>query len=191
MNFGLQGERQQEAIVAGYAAFLNGLTFPVQILVRVLPIDLERYLAELERRAAARGCRSTLAELARDHVAFLRRLARNRTLLERRFYVVVPADGASAARSPPRLAASAAGAARRSTPRRGAAAAHRPLRGGRPPAGPLRADAPGAWASAELAQLYHACWCPELARVAAPAPRAGRVHRAGRAGRPAPARGRP
>ena len=89
VNFGLQGERQQEATVASYAAFLNSLTFPVQILVRVLPIDLERYLSDLERRAG-HELPEHLADLARDHGAFLRRLARNRTLLERRFYLVVP-----------------------------------------------------------------------------------------------------
>ena len=31
VDFGLRGEPQQEALVAGFAAFLNGLTFPLQI----------------------------------------------------------------------------------------------------------------------------------------------------------------
>ncbi len=89
INFRLKGEVEQEAIIAGYAACLNSLTFPVQILVRVLPIDVERYLTELEERAR-RELNDALIELARDHLQFVRRLARSRTLLERRFYVVVP-----------------------------------------------------------------------------------------------------
>src|SRR5581483_4912411 len=81
-----------EAIIAGYAAFLNSLTFPVQIVVRATPIDVDRYLADLEVRT--RRVRSPrLAELGRDHLAFIRRLARNRSLIERRFFVVVPAEG--------------------------------------------------------------------------------------------------
>src|SRR5687768_7596147 len=39
LNFALQGEREREVTVAGYAAFLNALTHPLQILVRILPLD--------------------------------------------------------------------------------------------------------------------------------------------------------
>src|SRR5206468_1703336 len=90
VNFALKSEAEREAIVAGYAAFLNGLTHPIQVLVLVLPVDLDRHLADLERRAREE-LSALLADLARDHVAYLRRLARNRTLLERRFFVVIPA----------------------------------------------------------------------------------------------------
>jgi hypothetical protein len=90
VNVALRSEAEQEAIVAGYRAFLNALRYPIQVLVRVLPTDIEAYLAGL-RGAGTRG--RPLARLALDHEAFVRRLARERTLLERRFYVVVPADG--------------------------------------------------------------------------------------------------
>ncbi|CCF85739.1 hypothetical protein [Nitrolancea hollandica] len=89
-NFGLQGEAEQDALIAGFAAFLNSLSVPVQILVRVLPVDLAGSLQALERRKP--DLPAALAELADDHLAFLRTLARRRTLLERRFYLVVPAE---------------------------------------------------------------------------------------------------
>ena len=160
VNFGLQGEGQQETILASYAAFLNSLTFPVQILVRVLPIEIERYLADLERRARTE-LPEPLAELARDHVAFLRRLARNRTLLERRFYLVVPADGEAEGgrRGWPFRRRSRGGSlaqARRQLTVRCEEVARQLARCG------LTARRLG---SIELAQLYQACWCPELARV--------------------------
>jgi hypothetical protein len=160
INFALQGEVEQEAILAGYAAFLNGLVFPVQVLVRVLPIDVEGYLGELERRAR-RELPEELAPLARDHVAFLRRLARNRTLLERHFYLVVPAEGESSGGRRPRLlgrrAASAdADAARKQLTFRCEEVERQLGRCG------LAARRLG---DVELAQLYYACWCPELARV--------------------------
>src|SRR5262245_16550131 len=94
VNFGLKGETDQEAIVASYGAFLNSLSYPVQILVRVVAVDVEAYVADLERRLPHVGS-DRLAELGRDHIAFLRRLAHRRTLLERRFYVVVPGPGPS------------------------------------------------------------------------------------------------
>jgi hypothetical protein len=163
-NFGLQGDEEQDALLAGYAAFLNGLSFPVQIVVRVLSVDVEGYVGGLERQTA--GETGTIAELARDHVGFVRRLARHRALLERRFYLVVPAAaGASRLRWPGRRrdrtdAAVAAASA--------LAGAHRQLRArceeierqlGRCGLRARRLQ------SGELARLYYACWCPELARV--------------------------
>ena len=94
VNFALKSEAEQEAILAGYRRFLNSLAYPLQVLVRVVPTDVEGYLAGLRD---ARSGTDTLRRLAQDHEAFVRRIARERTLLDRRFYVVVPAgmDGAS------------------------------------------------------------------------------------------------
>lgn len=89
----MDDDARREAVLAGYAGFLNALSFPVQILVRAVPVDLSRYLGALEERAR-RQLPPDLAALARDHVAFVQGLARQRTLLERQFYVVVPAQSA-------------------------------------------------------------------------------------------------
>lgn len=160
LNFGLQGEAEQEAVVAGYAAFLNSLSFPVQVLVRVQPIDIDGYIEQLERRAR-HELPDDLAGLARDHVAFVRRLARNRTLLERRFYLVVPAqDAAPSARRGWPFGRRAAGpdwpAARKQLTFRCEEVERQLGRCG------LAVRRLG---SEELAQLYYACWCPELSRV--------------------------
>lgn len=161
VNFGLRGEREQEAMVAGYASFLNSLTFPIQILVRVLPIDVDEYLAALERRAHQERS-ERLVELARDHVAFVRRLARSRALLQRSFYVVVPAQAATAGAGGfwpfrrRRIAELDAADARQQLTFRCGEVERQLGRCGLPV---RRLD------DAELAQLAHACWSPELARV--------------------------
>ncbi len=90
VNFALKSEAEQEAIMAGYRAFLNSLSYPLQVLVRILPTDVEVYLAGLRERFGGRA-EKALLRLALDHETFVRRLARERTLLERRFYVIVPA----------------------------------------------------------------------------------------------------
>jgi hypothetical protein len=90
VNFALKSEAEQESIMAGYRAFLNSLSYPIQVVVRILPTDVEAYLAGLRERFAGRSGEA-LRRLALDHEAFVRRLGRERTLLERRFYVVVPA----------------------------------------------------------------------------------------------------
>jgi hypothetical protein len=166
VNFGLKGEIEQEAIVASYAAFLNSLSYPVQILVRVLGIDIEAYLVDLERRLPHAGS-DRLAELGRDHIAFLRRLAHRRTLLERRFYLVVPGAGQGHRRGrlwPFRSGRHANGsgdgrANGEALPEinRRCEEIARDL--GRAGLSVRRLEGP------ELAQLLYACWCPDLARI--------------------------
>ncbi|HWO74267.1 MAG TPA: hypothetical protein VNN21_12000 [Dehalococcoidia bacterium] len=90
INFALKSESEQEGIIAGYKAFLNSLGYPLQVIVRILPTDVEAYLNGLRQRPRARGD-EMLRRLALDHEAFVRRLARERSLLERRFYIVIPA----------------------------------------------------------------------------------------------------
>jgi hypothetical protein len=90
VNFALQSETEREAIMAGYRAFLNALSYQIQVIVRVLPTDVEAYLMGLRERLGE-GSGEAVRRLALDHESFVRKLARDRTLLERRFYVIVPA----------------------------------------------------------------------------------------------------
>ncbi|MPZ48926.1 MAG: hypothetical protein GEU75_06395 [Dehalococcoidia bacterium] len=90
INFALKSEAEQEGIIAGYRAFLNALPHPLQVLVRILPTDVEVYLETVRRRPALRGD-DMLRRLALDHESFVRQLARERALLERRFFLIVPA----------------------------------------------------------------------------------------------------
>ena len=168
VNFAALDPPAQEALVAGYAAVLNGLTFPVQLLVRVTHLDLDRYLDELDARAREEP-NPALAHLATDQAASLRRRARSQTLLERRFYLVVPADDADDAGpgSPWAVLAGLFGR-RRAAPHVAGAAARKQLafrcdelvgQLGRCGLGARRLG------SGELLHLYYACWCPELART--------------------------
>jgi hypothetical protein len=159
VNFGLQGEAEQEVVVASFAAFLNGLTFPIQILVRVLPVNVDGYLHELEEKA--RRLPDELAELARDYVTFLRKLARNRTLLERRFYLVVPAEletsnGRQGWPFNRKVQTPGMEAARRQLTLRCEEVERQVGRCG------LTARR---LSTGEISELIYACWCPDLARV--------------------------
>jgi len=105
VNFALKSEEEQEAVMAGYRSFLNSLSHPVQMLVRILPTNVEPYLAGFRTNVTAQANSDAIRRLALDHETFVRRLARERTLLERRFYLVVPAgefghEGTAAIRWP-------------------------------------------------------------------------------------------
>jgi hypothetical protein len=159
----IEEDARQEGVLAGFASFVNALNYPIQIVVRAVPVDLGRYVAALEERARA-GLPGSLPSLAQDHAAFVQAMARQRTLLERRFYVVVPAE------APPRGAwnrwrrgrqtsvnhAAEWDAARRQLTFRCEDVARQLARCG------LHVRR---LADLELAQLYLTCWSPERARA--------------------------
>ncbi len=94
--YALKGEDERAQLSDLYQALLCGLAFPIQIVLRSLPLQFDDYLQPFQASAdaevgsepeAARG--SIWRELARAHVAFLRRLAETRTLLDRRIYLII------------------------------------------------------------------------------------------------------
>ena len=94
VNFTLRPPEEQEAMVAGFRAFLHSLTFPIQVVVRSVPAAVDDYLAQV-RSAASSLPSAELQRLAMEHEAFVRRLSQERTILERRIYVVVGAEAAA------------------------------------------------------------------------------------------------
>ena len=155
-------EARQATALAGYAGFLNALSYPIQVLVRAVPVELGRYLATIDQRAR-HELPGELSALARDHATFVQGLARRRTLLERRFYVVVPAQSGETGR---RAAAWLPGRRWRAEPIE-AEAARRQLT--------FRCEevarqlgrcglAARRLGDLELAQLLLDCWSPERAR---------------------------
>jgi hypothetical protein len=111
INFQLKDEAEQELITDIFQNTLAGLSHRLQVLMRVLPLDLAPYFQSLmpppARVLSALVERSengsdppldpeTVLGVWREHAAsllyMLRQLAANRTLLERHFYLVIPAD---------------------------------------------------------------------------------------------------
>jgi hypothetical protein len=102
VTFSLRTPAEQEALVAGFARFLNALSDPVQLLVRAEPVDLEPMVRALLEVAPALP-HPGLEAAARDHAAFLAHLGARRTLLRREVLVVLrhrssassPSEGAA------------------------------------------------------------------------------------------------
>jgi hypothetical protein len=161
VNFDLMSPGEREAVIAGYTGWLNGLGFPVQILMRVLPIDVAAYLDDLAERTRD-ATAGPLAALASDHLGYVHRLVRDRALLERRSYVVVPTDGSLEGRRTLSVLT------RRRDPQVGREAARSQLttRCREVERGLARCGLTARRLSSdELAELMYACWCPELSRT--------------------------
>jgi len=92
VNFALRTPTEQQALIGGFARYLNSLTASVQILIRSTPIDLTRTVTAL--RAAAGGLpHPALEAAAREHASYLEELAASRDLLTREVLLVLRDPG--------------------------------------------------------------------------------------------------
>lgn len=88
VTFSLRTPLEQEALVAGFARWLNSLAEPIQLVLRAEPVDLAPMIDGL-RAGAPSLPHPGLEEAARAHAGFLADLAAGRTLLRREVLVVL------------------------------------------------------------------------------------------------------
>lgn len=91
INFNLKSEDEQNAIIYSYQGFLNTLEFPVQIVVRSKKLDLDNYLADLQKKGDKQQ-NPLLQTQTFEYVSYIKRLLEYANIMEKKFYVVVPYD---------------------------------------------------------------------------------------------------
>ncbi len=91
LNFNLKSETEQQAIIAGYGAFVNTLTFPLQIVVRSTKTNIDEYLAHV-RAVGETHTNELLKNQTLSYAAFMQKLIEVADIMQKRFYVVVPMD---------------------------------------------------------------------------------------------------
>lgn len=89
LNFSLLSEKEQEAITYAYSAFLNSLSFPIQIIVRSQKKDVTNYLNYLKEEAD-KQTNAQLKKLITSYQTFVSQIVKKRNVLEKEFFVVVP-----------------------------------------------------------------------------------------------------
>lgn len=92
VNFDLLSEREQDSMIFAYAALLNSLTYPIQILVRSKRMDVSAYLKLLDN-ARQKAVNDRLAYQIELYINFIRDLVSRNQVLDKRFYVVIPFAG--------------------------------------------------------------------------------------------------
>lgn len=91
MNFGLLAEAEQDAVIYSYAALLNSLNYTIQILIQSKTKDATTYLNRLkaqEEKASSTNKRQLIGRYRQ----FVSELIKERNVLDKKFYVVVPAS---------------------------------------------------------------------------------------------------
>ncbi len=89
LNFGLLSEREQEAVVAAYAALINSLSFSIQIVIRTQRKDITQYIQYIDD-AATKIQNSKLAGLMLSYRNFVLETTKKRNVLGKRFFLVIP-----------------------------------------------------------------------------------------------------
>ncbi|MHB8688116.1 MAG: VirB4 family type IV secretion system protein [Candidatus Dormibacteraceae bacterium] len=82
LAFGIKGEPEQRAVVAGWSSLLNSLTHPLQVVIRTRRLESSALPPPADHNLALRDSYRRLVETLTDE----------RRVLDRRFYVVVPWD---------------------------------------------------------------------------------------------------
>ena len=82
LAFGIKGEPEQRAVVAGWSSLLNSLTHPVQVVMRTRRLDPSALPPPADHNGALRESYRSLVDSLTDE----------RKVLDRHFYVVVPWD---------------------------------------------------------------------------------------------------
>lgn len=89
VNFELKSEDEQDAIIETYQSFLNSLAGPVQILVRIREMDMQRYLDGFRNQLRAEKEKIYRTQIE-NYIEFVQGLTTTNKILARHFYIVVP-----------------------------------------------------------------------------------------------------
>lgn len=89
INFALKSVDEQNAIVQSYMQFLNGLSFPIQVVIQSRRMNIDTYmnqLAESEKTIKSELLKKQIG----DYRAFVKQLVKMGDIMQKQFFVVVP-----------------------------------------------------------------------------------------------------
>jgi hypothetical protein len=92
VNFELKSEAEQDALIETYQSFLNSLSYPMQIIIRIRELDLDKYLEEF-RTSVADEAEEVYKVQVNNYCEFVSSLVVTNKILARSFYVVIPFVG--------------------------------------------------------------------------------------------------
>lgn len=88
VNFDLLSEVEQDATIYAYGAFLNSLSFPLEVLVRSKKADITSYFQSLEEAEAAQP-NPDLKRQMQKYKDFIQSTVQQRTVLDKKFYLII------------------------------------------------------------------------------------------------------
>ena len=89
INFELKSDEEQDVLIDGFRNFLNSLPCPIQILIRVREIDVDRYLEEIIQKQDSET-EAIYKQQMKNYAEFIQNLIAGNKILSRRFYIIIP-----------------------------------------------------------------------------------------------------
>lgn len=89
INFELKSEEEQDVLIDSFQNFLNSLSVPLQILVRVREVDIDGYLDQIAKSKLIEK-EKVYKDQIDNYSEFIKDLVLGSKILSRRFYVIVP-----------------------------------------------------------------------------------------------------
>lgn len=89
INFELKSEEEQDVLIDSFQNFLNSLSVPLQILVRVREVDIDGYLGKIAKSKLIEK-EKVYKDQIDNYSEFIKDLVLGSKILSRRFYVIVP-----------------------------------------------------------------------------------------------------
>jgi len=89
VNFGLLSEKEQDLLITAYAGLLNSLSFPIELLIRTQHKDVTAYLRLLEDQERKQKS-PRLAKSIHDYRLFVASTVKEKDVLDKNFYIVIP-----------------------------------------------------------------------------------------------------
>jgi type IV secretory pathway VirB4 component len=94
INFALKSRDEQEAMIQAYVQFLNGIDYPLQVVIQSRRMNIDKYLNSM--RDQEKEIKNELLKTQiRDYVNFVKELVDLGDIMQKRFYIVVPYDPAT------------------------------------------------------------------------------------------------
>lgn len=94
VNFDLLSEIEQDAIIAAFSMLLNSITFTVQVFLRSKRLDISKYIEKVQR-IESKITDPLLKRQAEAYRKFIQEIIKRNDVLDKKFYVIVPAHGSS------------------------------------------------------------------------------------------------
>lgn len=89
VNFALKSEDEQTLIIQAYQSFLNGVDFPLQILIHSRKVNIDAYINALLKRKESESSPLLQSQID-EYVTFIREFVEKNAIMEKTFLVVVP-----------------------------------------------------------------------------------------------------
>jgi type IV secretory pathway VirB4 component len=89
VNFALKSELEQNIITQGYQTFLNGIDFPLQIVLHSRKVNIDHYIQGLLARKDSEDS-PLLKNQIDEYAEFIKGFVQKNAIMEKTFLVVVP-----------------------------------------------------------------------------------------------------